>query len=1279
VEIRFGDEPPIPVEFDFEMTDQDYAYIRWYLESFLQYPMDPAPQMARRIEERMREIGVELFEKMFCGRDAMKLWGRLQIVGLGNVRVEIVSGARDAAAIPWELLRDPDTDTPLALEALAFVRASVNPSRLPRLLNAAPDKVRILLVICRPGGVDDVPFRSVAGKLLKGFNKEARERFELTLLRPPTLAALADVLRRAKAAGQPFHIVHFDGHGAYLPVKDAKIATGALRRQTALVMTATEGGAHGYLLFENPKNEDNLELVGGTSLGTLLHETGVPVLVLNACRSAHADIQREPQARVETHEAVRAYGSLAQEVMDAGVAGVVAMRYNVYVVTAAQFVAELYGALAEGAALGEAVSRGRKNLAEAPLRAIAFDPIPLQDWSVPVVYEATPLYLFPKRAVEGRSVLLPFGAVSERRTVRASPSSSFRLPPSSFDFHPSPFILPPSPDAGFFGRDETILTIDRAFDHDSIVLLHACAGQGKTATAAEFARWYAATGGLSSPIGRGQGEGQDGGIVLFTSFEQHTPLARALDAIGQAFGRALERSGVQWGALEDLQRAKIALQVLTQIPVLWVWDNVEPVAGFPAGSDSPWSRAEQDELVFFLHHAKETKAKFLLTSRRDELGWLGNLPVRVALPPMPMQERVQLACALARKYNRRITAMEDWEPLLAFTQGNPLTLTVLVSQALRNKLKLRWQVEAFVEGLRAGRAKFDDEAGQGRSRSLGASLDYGFKHMFSEDERRVLALLHFFQGFVNTDVLQEMGSLKKTTGEDLSLLEIQGLTRETIVTLLDRAAETGLLTAHGNGTYSIHPALPWYFKGLFEQYYVDDGGPKTEDSGQPEDGFSPTGTSSSTVNGRSVAAHCRRSATRAFVEAMGKLGNYYHGQYEQGNRDVITALRAEQANLLFARAMARKYGWRDALIGTMQGLLVFYDHTGRRGEWKRLVEEVEPDFVDAATGAPLLGHEELWSLVVQYRVRLARETRQWLESEQLQHTTMEWDRHQAEPFLALPSQELTENQRNAIRSLAAGLHELGEIQREMGSAECINAYQEALGLLEKIGEATGAAVCAFSLSRAYLGDEVPALRDLDAAQLWCERSLELRAINDGLGRGKCLITLGTINYKRFKDARDDSQPQDALRKYMNAVLNDTQQALTLLPPDAVDDLAAAYNQTGNIYRAARDPQFALTHYNKSIQYRENAGDIYGAAQTRYNVALALADSGQLDDALLYAQTALRNFQQYGEAARAEQEKTEGLIGEIKDDPLSGASIGRMKDESRRMKGRRDYNLHEWEN
>ncbi len=339
----------------------------------------------------------------------------------------------------------------------------------------------------------------------------------------------------------------------------------------------------------------------------------MPVLVLNACRSAHADPPTAPETAVaDLHAQVRAYGSLAQEVMDAGVAGVVAMRYNVYADTAAPFVADLYAALTQGHSLGEAVTLGRKQLAANPLREIAYDPCPLQDWPVPVLYEAAPIMLFPKPAKD----------VPLTITLKAGEAVSARgaLGPQ----------LPRRPDVGFFGRDETLLALDRAFDTQNVVLLHAFAGSGKTSTAAEFTRWYALTGGVEGP-------------VLFTSFEHYKTLARVLDQIGQVFGKGLEQAGIHWLALDDAERRDVALQVLKQIPVLWIWDNVEPVVGFPTGTTAAWSAEEQKELVDFLRGARETKAKFLLSSRRDEWGWLGDLPARVTLPPMPMQERVQLA------------------------------------------------------------------------------------------------------------------------------------------------------------------------------------------------------------------------------------------------------------------------------------------------------------------------------------------------------------------------------------------------------------------------------------------------------------------------------------------------------------------------------------------------------------------------------------------------------------------------------------------------------------
>ena len=1173
------------------MSEQDQRDLAWYVEEYAEYPFEPHPQRAARIEERLHDVGVELFNKLFAANNPTRRMWFEAARRLSDVRVEIVTDAEGATALPWELLRDPDTDTVLALHAQAFVRAAPKVSRKPLMLEPQTS-IRILLVICRPSGGDDVPFRSVASRLLKSLSAEARAVFQLEVLRPPTFAQLAKVLSDAKSAGKPYHVVHFDGHGVYgspdtLPVDMSKL-------------TYRVAGPQGFLLFESDTSNDRRELVHGTRLGELLVQTNVPLLVLNACRSAHAapatadDAQPDADAAApavdedDPNAKVRAFGSLAQQVMLTGVGGVVAMRYNVYVVTAAQFVAELYRALLQGRSLGEAVSQGRKDLHAQPLREIV-QKLPLQDWLVPVVYEAQATRVF-QPAPAGHT--LPITVKRANATPQRGDLDS---------------ALPPTPDVGFFGRDETLLALDRGFDRHHIVLLHAFAGSGKTTTAAEFARWYALTGGVNGP-------------VLWSSFEQPKKLSQVLDQLGLLFNPVLQKSGIDWNALTDVaEKRHYALQILNLVPVLWVWDNVEPVAGFPAGSPSHWSAAEQRELADFLRAVRDTQAKFLLTSRRDEQAWLGNLPLRVVLPPMPMHERRQMAEALAAKYNVTLN-QDDWRPLLVYSGGNPLTLTVAMGQALRDGLRTASQIKAYVDKLRAGEAGFDDDENEGRSRSLGASLSYGFANTFTAQEQAILALLHHFQGFVNVGVLRVMGN----TDNDWRIPAIAGFTREQGVALLDRAAEIGLLTAHGGGYYSIHPALPWFLRRLYEEHY---GKPNPNLKSEIENPQSPV-------------------PVRAYVEAIGALGDYHCNQYIDGNRNVIALLRAEEANLLHARRLALRYGWYNAIPSVMQGLQQLYDYTGRRAEWRALVDEIVPTFVDPTSNGPLPGREPSYDIVMSYRVRLLMEERKWVVAAKLQGLHVDYQRQHAAPLLALPPEQLDVRQRNTLRSLGMALHELGEIQREEGAVACVGSSKESYELVLRIGDHAGAASCAFNLGNTYL--TLPVLRDLAQAEGWCRRGLELIPDGDGLTRGKGLGQLGLVAYERFKEAWQAREPEVVLVKHLNAALRAYQEALHMFPPDAVNELGTTHNQLGIIYKNAGQIEQAVAHYREAIRYDEQAGNLYGAAQTRYNVATAYMEAGRFADALLFAQAAHRNFVQFGPAAANEAARAQELIAWIEE-------------------------------
>jgi hypothetical protein len=375
VEAAYEGDGPRQIEprpFSFALSAQDAKDIRWYLEDYPVYPIEPQPRIAKRIERRMEEVGRELFRQVLAGSGVWESARR----NLGETRIEVETELDDAL-VPWELMRDPVADLPLALAVPSFVRLHSRPAMKPHPAAA------------RGQG---------AGRALP--------RDSLRWPRPERRS----VFRKPRACGE---------------------------------RAIGEGGGPGQAPARNARAAADSEC-----------------LLLDRQRTAP-----QPEQGADLHQQIRQFGSFAHAVMDYGAAGVVAWRYSVFVDTAAQYVAVLYAALASGQALGEAGTLARKQLQSAKPD--------IEDWTVPVVFEAAPVRLFPKRE-ETFTIKLEARAATDSGLTQA-------------------------PDADFIGRDETILRLDRTFDGQPIILLHAYAGSGKTSTAAEFARWYRQTGGLAGP------------------------------------------------------------------------------------------------------------------------------------------------------------------------------------------------------------------------------------------------------------------------------------------------------------------------------------------------------------------------------------------------------------------------------------------------------------------------------------------------------------------------------------------------------------------------------------------------------------------------------------------------------------------------------------------------------------------------------------------------------------------------------------------------------------
>lgn len=891
----------------FELTEHDRSRLRFYLENFLTCPDPAALKPVAGLQGDLRHWGEELFRQVFK-TDRKALWHYEEAArDLRSLRIEILADQPDAWTVPWELLFDPNLGW-LAPQVRGFVRLPIAQTfqREPEIpfLPVPGDPLRVLYVVGRPAGSLEIPFHSVARSLLETA-AEAEDRLRIDVLRPPTFERLARTLSEAVEAGRPYHVLHFDGHGVFTDSPQdfsGELDPGFAQEGDRVIRrawTKRRGGARGYLIFEDLEGGESRRLVDGVLIGNLMARTRTPLLVLHACQSASARTEalerlaadptvpgRCPASAAgeapDDHDQDLALQALAAEVMRSSPRAAVALPWTLPTATATRLLGGLYTRIAEGEPVSEAAGAVRSELLHRVRKESVLGDVEVDDWLVPVVHEASPLPL-------------------------CDPGSGRRKRAHAFQEElPDDSDLPVPPAWGFVDRPEVLFTLDRAFDVHGTVLLHAFAGAGKTLLAREFALWYRQSGGLRT-------EPEEPGILIWSSFESHASHGAhgahgshgsdtPFDAFERAFSGRLLREGV-WAAAGREERGKIALQVLREVPSLWVWDDVEQIGDF--------AEDERRSLADLLRDLGETRCKVLLVSRRSEEEWLGSLPFRIALPPMPMEERGELTIRIAARHGLVLRELMSFAPLLRFSQGNPLTLSFLLDEALREGCRRREEVDEFLSAFRFGE----------ESSELLSSLRQGYERAFGEDERKRLALLHLFQSYVDLNVLCWMGHPEAPW----CLPQVRDVGRAPWSSLLSRAAQAGLLTPRGKDCYGVHPALPLFFRGLFERCWKG----------------------------------AERAAERAFAESMAGLGGYYHREYQGGNRDVIANLLAQEANLLHARALARDHGWWTAVVNVMQGLETLYIHTGRKDEWKRLVREIVPDLVDPETEQPLAGREEL--------------------------------------------------------------------------------------------------------------------------------------------------------------------------------------------------------------------------------------------------------------------------------------------------------------------------------
>ncbi|MEG3863507.1 tetratricopeptide repeat protein [Microcoleus sp. herbarium12] len=526
---------------------------------------------------------------------------------------------------------------------------------------------------------------------------------------------------------------------------------GDFQADSKTVQTQYGKSGEGVLVFED--NDGKPEIVTAREIAQYLTDCRVPVFILNACKSGQAG--EEP------------FSSVAGQLVKLGAKGVVAMAYSVYATGAKHFMARLYGELVRGQDIASAVAAGRKSMSIEKQRPSPKGLLPLQDWLVPVLYQQEPCQPFRPKTVPDD--LWEDGGDAE--TMLA-------------------VDLPEVSGYGFIGRDYDILQLERAFRQNHVVLLQGMGGVGKTELAGGFSRWLVDT------------QGRAGG-VFFTSFESGAGLSQVINQIGRA------KWGEKFASATAEKQQDVVRKYLQTNPCLLIWDNFEPVNGFPQGNQPLLPAAERDSLQQFLKQLRGGKSWVLITSRREE-NWLDCGYKLLELKGLVQPDAEELAARILGEAGvDRAKLPGEYLELLKLLGGHPLSLRVVLRH-LKSQTPMQ-----LIEALRRGLDTFKGAEEEGRENSLTVSLDYSFANL-SARARQHLPFLGLFSERVDADWLHAFSANPDDGyGQAYRAVFGENLQKSDWIGLLNEATAAGILEHLedlGGNIYKIHPALPWYLR-----------------------------------------------------------------------------------------------------------------------------------------------------------------------------------------------------------------------------------------------------------------------------------------------------------------------------------------------------------------------------------------------------------------------------------------------------------------------------------
>jgi tetratricopeptide (TPR) repeat protein len=689
------------------------------------------------------------------------------------------------------------------------------------------------------------------------------------------------------------------------------------------------------------------------------------------------------------------------------------------------------------------------------------------------------------------------------------------------------------------------------------------AGVGKTELACGFARWLEETQGRT-------------GKIFFLSFEHGATLSSVINQVGR------EIWDDKFFQYQAEQQQIAVLQQLKTESYLLIWDNFEPIAGFPSGNEALLSQSERESLKSFLKDLRGGRSWVLITSRREE-PWLNCGYSLLNLQGLREEDVEELAAKILQMAGvDRKNLPAEYLELLKLLGGHPLSLRVVLPH-LKTQTPLQ-----LIEALRQGLETLSGTEEEGRDKSLIVSLDYSFAKL-SERARRHLSFLALFSERVNAEWLHAFssgeagdafGSVYQTVFGEGEADDAFGSVYQTVfgenlkqvdwLRLLGEATAAGILEQIDETIYKIHPALPWYLRQQLSQHH----------------------------------------AAQEVSELKKKLLIFYEiladnclEQFICDAKKATSFVQVEEPNLLQNLWLAeQEQNWEIAQI-ILPALGEFYQRIGRQPEFKslrqRALKKIGIHLAEAKTKG-----EAAFSYWV------------YLQSGDANEALIKGDLKEAKAIQQAILNGLLASASNTplVDERIAGVyHHLGIIaEKQRHFDEAIDYYQKSLTIRENLQDWYGAADDYFQL-----GNIAKEQRHFDEARAYYQKAFEIWKNSGDWHRA----ALG--DHQLGMVAQEQRQFDEAIDYYQKALQ---------IYEDAKDFYSASneYHQLGRVAVERGQLDKAMAYYKQALQIREDLGDFYNAANDCHQLGNVAYLRQKYDEAIAYYQKVRKIYEEKGD-------------------------------------------------